>query len=266
MHPSDRIASSTLALGALAAVALTSPDPDARGRAAHTYRGLRRNLWRLTRLPWSSFRAERQAYKTLADIPSEMLRPRVAAALGIDLKPGPPNEPTLAEMDREQMRVKDGIRIRTEVPVGRIAAKANMLAAALLTQHPKPPPQAPEIFPGEVMEPTPPPRPQLVSAEPKTIDPVVDNAAPEPPLPASFWIDTRVEWTSSHARKLGRITHVLPPGLLPRDIGIKMKDGDKLAPRDHESYVVRGYPVDAEGKKAGSETTYWPRVSLLKLV
>lgn len=59
-----------------------------------------------------------------------------------------------------------------------------------------------------------------------------------------------VTWTSSNVEKTGVITHLVPAGQIPADVGAKVKDAK--IPRDHDSYVVL-----ADGK------TYWPRVSLL---
>lgn len=64
-----------------------------------------------------------------------------------------------------------------------------------------------------------------------------------------------VEWTSSNTTKCGTITHVLLPGQLPSDVGVKIKDA--TTPRDHFSYIV-------EAKVDSRKRQYWPRVSLLR--
>lgn len=82
-------------------------------------------------------------------------------------------------------------------------------------------------------------------------------------LTGSYGLGAEVSWTSSNTTKRGAITHVIPAGKLPSDLGVKIKDEGQ--PRDHESYIVRGWQIDRTGNQVGRNTTYWPRVSLLKL-
>lgn len=81
----------------------------------------------------------------------------------------------------------------------------------------------------------------VISKKPSIIGEVQDSGNP---------IGKRVSWTSNGVQKAGEITHVVPAGKTPSEVGAKVKDAG--GPRDHESFVVQ-----ANGK------TYWPRVSLL---
>ena len=81
----------------------------------------------------------------------------------------------------------------------------------------------------------------MPSDKPAVIGQVQDSGNP---------VGKRVSWTSNGVQKVGEITHVVPAGKFPADVGAKIKDVGSY--RDHESFVVQ-----ANGK------TYWPRVSLL---
>lgn len=105
-------------------------------------------------------------------------------------------------------------------------------------------------------------------ATPKTIAKAVSTIndtrrTSEDPAPApKFMNGDAVYWTSSNTRKSGLIVAVIPAGSLPGDFKFKLKDAD--APRDHESYVVKGWRCAANGDPVeGSTRLYWPRVSLL---
>ncbi len=64
-------------------------------------------------------------------------------------------------------------------------------------------------------------------------------------------VGRHVSWTSNGKEKTGQISHVVPAGKFPADVGAKVKDVSS-SPRDEESFVVL-----ADGK------SYWPRKSVL---
>ncbi len=109
----------------------------------------------------------------------------------------------------------------------------------------------------------------LLPTTPATSNSLVDavdqiNAmrADEPLPTARFKEGDPVEWTSSNVRKVGIVTHVIPAGVLPSDLGVKLKDA--TSPRDEESYVCKAYKATSNGDAASRGTAYyWPRVSLL---
>lgn len=78
----------------------------------------------------------------------------------------------------------------------------------------------------------------------------------------NFKIGQTVTWTSSNTRKRGVITHVVPAGKLPPEVGAKLKDYG--SPRQVESYVVRGNHLNRNGLALKPSATYWPLTSLLK--
>jgi hypothetical protein len=68
-------------------------------------------------------------------------------------------------------------------------------------------------------------------------------------------VGDQVRWTSSNTAKEGVVIAIVPPGMMPKDIGYP-KLGLWAGSRDHESYIVQG-----TGKLATK--FYWPVVSLL---
>lgn len=77
-----------------------------------------------------------------------------------------------------------------------------------------------------------------------------------------FAIGQSVTWTSSNTRKRGVVTHIVPPGKVPPEVGAKLKDYG--SPRDHVSYVVRGNHLNRNGLALKPAATYWPLTSLLR--
>ena len=71
----------------------------------------------------------------------------------------------------------------------------------------------------------------------------------------SFKVNEPVRWISSKTKKEGVIIAIVPPGRLPRDVGVEI--GDTSLPRDRESYIVKG------GVPGRRQALYWPLVSLL---
>ena len=73
----------------------------------------------------------------------------------------------------------------------------------------------------------------------------------------------KVTWTSqagsTERTKIGEIIEVVPENKYPLK-----KKGDIGMPRNHESYVVRAYPV-IKNKPKKNTKLYWPRASQLKL-
>lgn len=77
-----------------------------------------------------------------------------------------------------------------------------------------------------------------------------------------FAVGDRVEWVSSNTRKVGAVTHILPPEASPADLGIRAGGGG--FGRAHQSYIVRGRKSNSRGEEYGPAANYWPAVSLLK--
>lgn len=75
----------------------------------------------------------------------------------------------------------------------------------------------------------------------------------------TFKIGDTVQWTSSNTAKTGEITHVVPAGKTPRDVGIHNAGGGGMS-RKVDSYIVRGAP-DYAPKRKGN---YWPVNSTLR--
>ena len=71
-----------------------------------------------------------------------------------------------------------------------------------------------------------------------------------------------VTWLSSNTYKRGVVTHIVPPGKVPPEVGAKMKEHG--SPRTSVSYVVRGNHLNRQGMALKPAATYWPLTSLLK--
>lgn len=116
--------------------------------------------------------------------------------------------------------------------------------------------------------------PIAAAAEPQLFDPeraksiteagqaiLRENMAAAGRLDAPFKVGDSVIWASSGVRKLGKITHVVPAGKMPADVGAKVKD-PSTTPRDHESFVVAAIREDQDFETA-KPVNYWPRVASL---
>lgn len=79
---------------------------------------------------------------------------------------------------------------------------------------------------------------------------------------AQFEVGQSVTWTSSNTRKRGVISHIVPVGKVPPEVGVRMKEYG--SPRDHISYIVRGNKLNVNGLAMKPAATYWPLTSLLK--
>ena len=88
-------------------------------------------------------------------------------------------------------------------------------------------------------------------------------------------VGDKVSWKSQSGGfetvKTGRIEAIVPAGVsanrcIPEGFKGNSKAGYGMA-RDHESYIVRVFGKDSEGKPTyGSRNLYWPRVIGLKQV
>ncbi len=79
----------------------------------------------------------------------------------------------------------------------------------------------------------------------------------------TFQVGDKVKWTSSNTRKVGEVTHIVPAGRTPDDVG-KPIAGTTGLPRKEVSYIVRGQKCDYRGNVEKKVANYWPRVSLLE--